>query len=241
MTQLSRVPVKALEIRDASGHYALAWWDGGRFVAQTASQRLRRRLKRAFRRPVLTWHCQRDQFGGVECSRAWVHPDDPRYGYEAYMHFGQLRLPRTTVEGVAVAPVRGASDSRPNPPRVRRAGPGEIRQMLDGHARHVTGMTGDDFRRWWEQQTGKEKMEHLQQRRELWPCVSLAGWLRERERRIAERRSSEEWAGRAAPWSDGAPEGCVAGRAKASRQAHAATGTTDTRDATGPVPRASTG
>jgi len=201
MTQPCNLPVKALEIRDASGHYALAWWDGAQYVVQTASQRLRRRLKRAFRRPIFTWHCEHDELGGVQCSRVWVQPDDPRYGYESYMHFGQLRLPGVTLERVAVAPVHDAHDGGPKPPRVRRAGPSDVRHMLDEHARRLAGMSGDEFLRWWEQQPGKEKMGYLQQHREVWPCVSLAGWLTERERRIAERRGSREYAGRAEPAS----------------------------------------
>jgi hypothetical protein len=69
---------------------------------QTDDERLRRRIRRALRRPIYTWDAVTDANGQrLYCRRIWVYPGDERHAHEVLMNVGACGLHDVVVEAAA--------------------------------------------------------------------------------------------------------------------------------------------
>lgn len=83
---------KALALTDASGHRAFVWRQDGAWRVTCADPRLRRRIRRAFRRPLWVREDVLGPDGLPGSTLVQVQPDDARYASQVFWHWHQLPL-----------------------------------------------------------------------------------------------------------------------------------------------------
>lgn len=112
--QVAAAAAPAYELTDPRGHRASVWWGpGGSAVVEADDPQLRRRVRRALRRPL--W-VHEDAVGpdGLRSSYACeLEPTDPRYPIRLRWNWPQIGL-----SDVAVRVLPSAPAASPHGPRV---------------------------------------------------------------------------------------------------------------------------
>jgi hypothetical protein len=96
-------PERAYELTDAQGRQALVWWgpDKG-WVVEAKDPSFRRRVRRAFNRPLWVFECVFEPDGGRSCYRTQLEPSDARHPLRIPGNWHQLRLNDVAVRVVAM-------------------------------------------------------------------------------------------------------------------------------------------
>jgi hypothetical protein len=94
---------KAYELTDARGHRARVWWNDGTLAVDADDAALRRRVRRALRKPIWSREDVVDEFGVQSSTLVELQPDDPRYINRLRFRWGQIGLRDLRVEVVPLS------------------------------------------------------------------------------------------------------------------------------------------
>lgn len=110
---LPQAAERAYELTDAEGRRAYVWWDGDTPTVDSHSPVLRRRVRRALRKPIWVREDEPDEFGVSWSTLIQLQPDDPRYADRLLFRWGQIGLDDVGVQVVTLP------DRQPVRPRAR--------------------------------------------------------------------------------------------------------------------------
>jgi hypothetical protein len=91
-------PNNGYRFRDAAGNVAYLWWEPSGPVVECEDAALRRRVRRALKRPIWIVEDELDEDGVQWSTRKHVGPEDPRYAAHWFWSLGQVGLGDTDVE-----------------------------------------------------------------------------------------------------------------------------------------------
>jgi hypothetical protein len=85
-------PKNGYHFTDATGNVAYLWWEPAGPLVEAEEPALRRRVRRALKRPIWIVEDEPDEFGVQWSTRKHIQPDDPRYLAHWFWSLGQVGL-----------------------------------------------------------------------------------------------------------------------------------------------------